>query len=197
MRVLTSWKGAALLAATAVVGFATSVVAWGHGGDATLVHGCVHKSSGIVKVVSADETCPPQHDAVDWGIVGPPGPAGPAGPAGPTGATGPAGPTGLQGPAGAPGADGVSGYEVVTVCDPAGCGGNLNDTKAAIANCPPGKRALGGGADVDVLPIVALNTSMPFPVGPSPTGWLGRAYETDVDSITSWTLRVSVTCADV
>ncbi len=189
MQIPTKQKRLALVAAAAAIAIATSVAAWGHGGDPALVHGCVQQSSRIVKIVGADEACPPSYEALDWSITGPPGPAGPAGPAGPQGPEGPQGPAGPSG---------VSGYEVVTVCSPADCGGNVNDTKAAIASCPAGKKAIGGGASVDILPVVALNTSVPFPQGsPAPTGWLARAYETTPEDLFGWTLEVIVICADL
>lgn len=85
------------------------------------------------------------------GPAGPPGPTGdtgPVGPAGPTGAQGPAGPQGPQGipgPAGPPGADGangVSGWErVERIWDMPAVGAKI----AAYAECPAGKKALGGG----------------------------------------------------
>jgi hypothetical protein len=72
----------------------------------------------------------------DTGDAGPQGPSGPQGPAGPTGPTGPAGPAGTQG------VPGVSGWQRVeqqwTLPPP---GGSIG----AYAECPAGKKALGGG----------------------------------------------------
>lgn len=176
------------LAAALVVVFGTAVAS-GHGGDASLIHGCVHKTTGHARIVDADDACMNNEEAVDWSIQGPQGPPGLPGPQGPQGPEGPVGP---QGP------PGMSGYEAVTVCDPANCAGNLNDTKAAIAECPPGKNAIGGGASVDILPVVALNTSQAFPLAAAfPTGWLARAHEEPPDNISEWTLEVTVICATV
>jgi hypothetical protein len=40
--------------------------AMAHGGDPALVHSCVNKSSGEVKIVSPNATCKPHENAVDW-----------------------------------------------------------------------------------------------------------------------------------
>jgi hypothetical protein len=40
--------------------------AFGHGGDLTLVHSCVNKSSGEIKIVAATATCKPNETALDW-----------------------------------------------------------------------------------------------------------------------------------
>src|SRR6266542_2473765 len=188
MRALFTSRRAVVLAVVAALA-ATGTIAWATIPDAAgVVHGCYQKVNGQLRVIDLDagQACRPSEVAISWSETGPPGPPGPQGPQGPTGPAGPAGPAG------------VSGYEVVTICSPADCGGNLDDTKAAIAHCPAGKHALGGGAIVDVLPVVALNTSHPDPQSSaSPDGWLARAYETDPDNITSWTLRVNVICASI
>jgi hypothetical protein len=81
------------------------------------------------------------------GLAGPAGPAGPQGPAGPKGVNGPAGAVGLtgaQGPTGAtgsPGANGTSGLEYVTVGNSVAAGAR----EFWAANCPAGKKAVGGG----------------------------------------------------
>ena len=200
MRALFTSRRAVVLAVVAALA-ATGTIAWATIPDAAgVVHGCYQKVNGQLRVIDLDagQTCRPSELAISWSETGPQGPQGPQGPAGPQGPQGPQGPAGPTGPTGPAGPAGVSGYEVVTICSPADCGGNLDDTKAAIAHCPAGKHALGGGAIVDVLPVVALNTSHPDPQSsPSPDGWLARAYETDPDNITSWTLRVNVICASI
>lgn len=96
----------------------------------------------------------PEGPAGEDGAAGPPGPPGPAGadgapgpagPAGPPGPQGPTGPQGMQGPAGPPGANGangVSGWQRVSVdwAMPA-----VGTKIGAFAECPAGKKALGGG----------------------------------------------------
>ena len=39
---------------------------FGHGGDPTLVHSCVNKSSGEVKIVAANASCKANETALDW-----------------------------------------------------------------------------------------------------------------------------------
>jgi Collagen triple helix repeat (20 copies) len=71
--------------------------------------------------------------------AGPQGPNGESGPQGPMGETGDAGVQGAKGDAGPPG---VSGYEIVTLSHfLSGYGTTLHDA----AQCPPGKRVIGGG----------------------------------------------------
>src|SRR5436853_5670777 len=81
-----------------VGGIATLVSA--HGGDTTLIHSCVQKSNGGVRIVGANDICKVNETSLDWNIVGPAGSPGPTGPEGPMG---PAGPQGPMGPAGASG----------------------------------------------------------------------------------------------
>ena len=40
--------------------------AFAHGGNPALVHSCVNKSSGEVKIVAPSATCKPHENAVDW-----------------------------------------------------------------------------------------------------------------------------------
>ena len=56
--------------------------AWAHGGDPGLIHGCVQKMNGRVRIVAPSAACHPGESAVDWNRTGPQGPAGPPGPAG-------------------------------------------------------------------------------------------------------------------
>jgi hypothetical protein len=46
-----------------------------HGGDPTLVHSCVNKSSGEVKIVAPGATCKPHENAVDWAGAAAPTPS--------------------------------------------------------------------------------------------------------------------------
>src|SRR5688572_6221475 len=109
-----------ILAGTAVP---TDALAHAGVSDPTVVHACVHRSSGQVKIVGVNGSCTAAEDPMHWwvsapqgagtqgtpGPMGPMGPQGPAGPAGPQGATGPAGPTGAQGPQGETGPAGPAG----------------------------------------------------------------------------------------
>ena len=161
----------ALAVIVPVVGAATWVYA-GEDPPAAVVHACVERHSGQVRVVGAHDDCRGNESALDWNVAGPPGPAGPAGtpglrgatgpagsqgpagPEGPTGAagtqgdTGPAGPQGPDGAAGAQGdpgpagASGVSGWEYVVS---AAVSLPTGGTKSAVARCSNGKQVFGGG----------------------------------------------------
>jgi hypothetical protein len=50
--------------ALALVGIGAPV--FGHGGDPTLVHACVNKNSGEVKIVAPTATCKAHETALDW-----------------------------------------------------------------------------------------------------------------------------------
>lgn len=78
----------------------------------SVIHACVQRKSGEVRIVGPNWVCRRAEAAIQWnttgprgpqGPAGPMGPAGPAGPPGPQGPAGPAGPAGLQGPQGDPG----------------------------------------------------------------------------------------------
>ena len=58
----------------ALAGITPAVYA--HGGDATLIHSCVNKSSGEVKIVGANASCKANDTAVDWPGISAPAPAG-------------------------------------------------------------------------------------------------------------------------
>lgn len=126
--------------------------------DPEVIYACYVPNSGTLYRIKAEdptETCKsPGHIEIQWevegpqGAQGPQGPMGPQGPAGPAGPVGPAGPQGPQGPAGPAGAQGpagtagASGYEVVSVMveNPF-----IQLDEVVIAQCPAGKKALGGG----------------------------------------------------
>ena len=42
-----------------------------HGGDATLIHSCVNKSSGEIKIVGANASCKNNETALDWPATSP------------------------------------------------------------------------------------------------------------------------------
>jgi hypothetical protein len=93
--------GALIGGLTAVL--VTSTVIYAHGGDGSLIHGCINANGGL-RIVGApgygnpSTACGGGETAVDWGQTGPPGPAGSAGPAGPPGPAGGVGPPGPAGP---------------------------------------------------------------------------------------------------
>lgn len=107
-----------------------------HGGNTALIHACVNNTSGEIKIIGANATCPSNYRALDWNIQGPAGAQGPIGPVGPIGPMGPQGLQGEQGPQGLPGPAGISGLEVVQVNS-----GTLNEFRIdVIVDCPAGKK---------------------------------------------------------
>jgi len=92
-----------------------------HGGNTALIHACVNNTSGEIKIIGANATCPNNSRALDWNIQGPAGqqgtqgqqgpmgPVGPVGPIGPQGLQGEQGPIGLVGPVGPVGPIGPQG----------------------------------------------------------------------------------------
>src|SRR5262245_6022800 len=71
-----------------------------------VIHACVHRTNGQVRIGSATEGCKVPEVAVTWNVNGP---IGATGPTGATGATGPTGAAGATGPTGAAGATGATG----------------------------------------------------------------------------------------
>lgn len=109
------------------------------------------------------------------------------GPPGPQGATGP------QGPQGVPGTAGVSGYERVVVA-------TTNETLAAgaetvrFANCPTGKKVLGGGAVI----FNAIGRWVPTSSGPTAdTQWAVALTNLTLVPITAGQIQVTAICATV
>lgn len=132
----------------------SAAVVLAHGSDVNLIHACVGKPEGFLRLISANESCKKGETAIDWGIIGPAGPPGEPGPTGPQGEPGSAGP---QGPTGMDGIPGISGHEIVE--------GQLlaippNFFHEFTAECPTGKRCL----VVEVLQVmVMLSLSVDHP----------------------------------
>jgi len=91
------------------------------------------KSGGNLRVIDATTgKCSSKETSLNCNVQGPQGPEGKQGPIGATGATGPAG---------------IAGYEIVTNRT------ELTDVGKGVitgAECPPGKKPVGGGADGSV-----------------------------------------------
>ena len=121
-------------------------------------------------------------------------------PQGPQGAQGPQGPQGSQGPQGVQGPPGVSGYEIVQELTAS----NNVDAKDVTADCPSGKRALGGGAYVNssgnVYQNIAIDLSAPIAnaqIGtPTPEHWTAAAHEHTATG-DSWQLIAYAICGRV
>ena len=167
-----------------------------HGGDTNLIHTCVKTEKdgdlkGHIRISEPDGTCRSNEEPLDWSIQGPPGPAGPAGPSGATGAQGPQGPAGPTGPGGPAGSPGASGYEVV-VNEVTFAG---NTAGSVQADCPPGKRVLGGGHYVD-----ALFGSNEFTVMTNAPNTAGTSWVVVYSNNTQWgdlSGEVRAICAEV
>lgn len=104
-----STRGFFLAAAGALTLAGSAPAVYAHGGDVTLIHGCILNFIKTVRIVGANETCRNFESAVHWSISGPAGPQGLPGEQGPQGVPGAPGPEGPQGPQGSPGADGPQG----------------------------------------------------------------------------------------
>jgi hypothetical protein len=119
------------------------------------------------------------------GERGEPGARGPAGAKGDTGPRGSAGPTGPHGPAGA---SGISGWQFVTARKDIPRDGEATWA----ANCPPGKKVLGGGvASQPVNYGTQINQSAPAGLA---TGWVATVQH-DRSGVTSY--YVWAICANV
>jgi hypothetical protein len=84
----------------------------GTSAHAEIIHACVLRATGALRIIDANKSCSPNERAIQWdqmGPAGPPGPIGPTGVAGPVGPAGPIGPTGVAGPVGPAGPIGPTG----------------------------------------------------------------------------------------
>ncbi len=148
-------------------------------------HGCYLQhgpSAGLLRVLPAQDPCPAGTTAVSWNAQGQPGPAGPAGPAGP------------------PGAQGAQGVTVGTVYE-SSTSVAAGDKNRAVAACPSGQHATGGGAAFDDGTQVgdAILNSYPSDTngsrlgsGSQPSGWTANAYN---GAGTSRSLTVYAVCS--
>ena len=118
--------------------------------------------------------------------AGPQGPKGDPGLPGPRGDKGNPGAQGAQGDQGDPGVNGVSGYQEVTGPDKTL---SVGQAGLSTANCPAGKRVVGGGYDGAVF--LALDEDMPINGG---SGWFVLAK--NVDSVPGYFHAYAI-CATV
>src|SRR5688500_3488342 len=170
-----------------------------HGGNTALIHACVSNTSGEIKIVSANATCPNNYRPLDWNIQGPAGqqgPIGPVGPMGPQGLQGERGPQGEQGPQGLPGQQGIqgpagiSGLEVVQVYS-----GTQNNFRIDVyVECPAGKQVLGGGfGTVGDNQYITVMASAPL----SSTTWVVSLFQSDLTDGHLWSVQAYAICANV
>jgi hypothetical protein len=185
-----------LALAIVFVSVAGATVVSAHGGNTALIHACVSNSSGEVKIVGANATCPSNYRALDWNIQGPAGQQGPIGPVGPVGPAGPMGPQGLQGERGLQGEQGlqgpagISGLEVVQVYS----GTQSNFRIDVYVDCPAGKQVLGGGfGTVGDNQYVSVMASAPL----SSTTWVVSLFQSDLTDGHLWSVQAYAICANV
>ena len=129
-------------------------------------------------------------DDFSGSLVGPQGPEGPQGPAGPkgtTGAPGTPGAPGEPGTPGAPGAPGVSALEYVVT----GNSVNAKSTEYWAAECPVGKKVLGGGVSSIEPDFVTVRESAALDAG---AGWWVGVYNDKASAQNSYAWAV---CAAV
>ena len=152
---------------------------------------------GVTGTAGAQGMTGPKGDPGAQGVTGPQGDPGPQGAAGAQGPQGAPGPQGDPGPQGAPG---LSGYEIVTSDSMF----DSSSTKLLSADCPAGKVALGGGADIfpslvdpnrDTAP-VALRASTPSIGNGVQAGWFAQSSEIAPYSF-AWHMTVYAICATV
>ncbi len=99
---------------------------------------------------------------------------------------------------GAPGRDGVSGYEVVKVTsEPAINGASSTTSTYAIAVCPAGKHAIGGGANWTGVALGTVNASYPITYNASGPANAWRADGTNTTPNSTLTLETYVVCATI
>jgi hypothetical protein len=92
-----------------VTGVALAAQPGGPKASSAVIHACVKKNTGLVRIVAASAKCRRGETSVAWSAQGARGAAGAAGAAGPQGPAGPAGAAGPKGDAGAQGAAGPAG----------------------------------------------------------------------------------------
>ena len=152
----------------------------------SVLYGCYVPNSGTVYRIKGtglpDECRSPQHVQFTWSLQGPAGAQGPAGPQGPQG---------VQGPAG-----GLSGHEVVT--------SSINVAPGSVllghaADCPTGKRVVGGGFFAESARTGVLWTIQTSRPGQDPftQAWSRWAVEARHNAATQQTLVVYAVCASV
>jgi hypothetical protein len=168
----------------------------GHAAVATIVpHAKFADDAGALNGIKASRT-PAGGELIPLGMNGRfPSSVGVAGPPGPKGDAGATGPTGPTGQAGSTGPAGISGYEIVSASTPL----NSDASNVATANCPTGKKAIGGGGFDNAAPLpnpVAVYYNGPVLSSNPPTAWAVGAQETS-DYPGQWQVFAYVICANV
>jgi hypothetical protein len=126
----------------------------------------------IVVLAEPGEQCPNTYSRVSWPAQesgGAQGPAGPQGPVGPAGPAGPIGPQGVAGPRGLAATAQRSKVDLTVVKR------DVRGGSSAVAECPTGYRAVGGGGVVE--PGYSVVSSMPHVEKRVPVGWEIGVYQ--------------------
>ena len=134
------------------------------------IHGCYKKTNGNLSIIDTGNgaTCQASEAAVSWSQKGVQGLAGPQGV------------QGQQGPQGSAGPDGVDDYSIATAQATTSSG-----HASAVAGCPTGSIAVGGGFDVPKSANVT-----PFESQSDVTGWVVTFYGDDGVTFTAYAVCV-------
>lgn len=167
-----------VIVATASLATIASVAVASIPDSSGVIHGCYDSKTGALRVIDTGkgQTCAKSETALTWNQAGPQGAQGPAGPEGPAGT------------------NGVSGYEVVnaSITWPGGSGGSIGGTLDA--QCPNGKKVLGGGWRSRELDSPNLRIHWSYP--DTENDWWSVRYTVD-DTTAAFTLTAYATCATV
>jgi Collagen triple helix repeat (20 copies) len=204
----TLWRGAAGgLVLLAVAGGALAAT-----GGSDTINAC-YGSNGSLRIAGSTG-CAKNETAISWNQTGPTGPVGPtgprgadgpAGPTGPRGSTGPAGPTGPKGdtgpagPTGPRGPQGVAGptgpvgpsagsaYETAT----SSASSASNGFASAVATCPTGKVAVGGGPYLAGTNFPQAHVTASTPGGTADTWYVDAASD---PAVGNWSITAYAVC---
>jgi hypothetical protein len=140
-----------------------------------VIHACVRRVTGVVRLTNEAGRCLPTEAAVSWNREGPAGsagPQGPAGPAGPDGAPGAVGPPGPVGPMGAPGAEGPPGP--VGPSGPEGPEGPSRDSYTVWGRktCGEGRKLLYAGVAASLFAPGGVSSPFCLAEGAPQTAWV-------------------------
>jgi hypothetical protein len=145
---------AVLLGVAAGASYATSAT-HSSATSTAVIHACVKKSGGAVRIVSATAKCLSTETAMSWNVQGPQGVAGAAGARGAIGLQGPAGAQGLKGDKGDIGPQGTPGTSLTSItdlnglaCTSATGAGTISidaTTSPVTIDCKPSNPGGGGG----------------------------------------------------
>ena len=154
-----------------------------------VINGCYLKSGGTIRVIDASVTsCKASETAISWNQTGPMGPIGLTGPPGPKGEDGLQGVQGIQG---VPGASGVSGYELIRSAISTVTPGQLG---SAFAECPAGKKPVGGGYGVNGPPPFSTYFSAPsINLQNEPVGWVASINNEGAENLIVFAYAICVT----